>query len=118
MYRNLLQLMAANKQNEKMVIDDSTEGRSKNKFNSKNNDGKDTSPVMDRSFGFKFLGFNALANYLINSVSYTTTQSTCKNTGQNYCAEEERKLMAIAVTTVVGRISAPIPGTPWNLRLF
>jgi septal ring factor EnvC (AmiA/AmiB activator) len=44
--------------------------------------------------------------------------STCENTGQNYCAEEERKLMAIAVTTVVGRISAPIPGTPWNLRLF
>jgi len=41
-----------------------------------------------------------------------------ENTGQNYCAEEERKLMAIAVTTVAGRISAPIPGTPWNLRLF
>jgi len=72
--------MAANKQNEKMVIDDSTEGRSKNKFNSKNNDGKDTSPVMDRSFGFKFLGFNALANYLINSVSYTTTSTSYSTT--------------------------------------
>ncbi len=47
-----------------------------------------------------------------------TTQSTCEKVGQNYCAEEERKLMAIAVTTVVKRISAPIPGTPWNSRLF
>jgi hypothetical protein len=46
------------------------------------------------------------------------SKSTCKNTEQNYCAEEERKLMAIAVTTVVGRISAPISGTPWNSRVF
>jgi len=64
--------MTANKQNEKMV-DYSIEGRSKNSFKSKNNGGKDKSPMMDRSFGFKFLGFNALANYIINSVSYTTT---------------------------------------------
>jgi hypothetical protein len=54
---------------------------------------------------------------LINSANMTT-RSTCENTGQTYCVEEERKLMVIAVTTVVGRISAPIPGTPWNLRLF
>jgi hypothetical protein len=46
------------------------------------------------------------------------SQITCANKMQNYCAEEERKLMAIAVPTVVGRISAPIPGKPWNSRLF
>jgi hypothetical protein len=46
------------------------------------------------------------------------SQSTCENMGQNYCTEEERKLMVIAVTTVVRRISAPISGTPWNSRMF
>jgi len=29
----------------------------------------------------------------------TTTQSTCENMGQNYCTEEEWKLMVIAVTS-------------------
>jgi len=67
--------MTANKPNEK-TVDYSIEGRSKNSFKTKNSGGKDTSPMMDRSFGFKFLGLNALANYLINSVSYTTTSTS------------------------------------------
>jgi len=72
--------MSANKPNEKMV-DYSIEGRSKNNYKSKaNNDGKDTSPMMDRSFGLKFLGLNALANYFINSVSYTTTSTSYSTT--------------------------------------
>ena len=62
------------------MVDYSIEGRSKNSFKTKNNGGKDTSPMMDRSFGFKFLGFNALANYLINSASYTSTSTSYSTT--------------------------------------
>ena len=71
--------MTANKQNEN-VVDYSIEGRSKNDYKSKNNGEKDKFPMMDRSLGFKFLGLNALANYFINSVSYTTTSTSYSTT--------------------------------------
>lgn len=73
------QLMAANEQIEN-TGDYSIESRSKINNQHKNNKKYYSSPnammMTDRSFGFKFLGFNALANYLRNSVSYTTTSTS------------------------------------------
>lgn len=64
-------------ENKGVEVDSSIEARIKNFFKkTPTENSNNEQDAEDRSFGLKFLGLNALANYVINSVSYTTTSTT------------------------------------------